>query len=393
MRLVVISHKLVWASHESPFGFSTDGGFPVQMEAISEMFDSTTLIVPCDRGAAGRGLAPLVGRNLRVVPLSVPRGKGIVRKLRFPAWLMVSLLPIWREVRGADAVHTPIPGDVGTIGMLLALVMRKPLFVRHCGNWLVQRTLAERFWKWGMEFFGGGRNVMFATGGSSAAPSPRNPNVKWIFSTSLRRGQMNGVQPKQLPGDGSVRLVIACRQEEGKGTDVVIEAMPKILQAFPKAKLDVIGDGSLLPRLKQQAAQLGVDERIDFHGKLEHSQVLSMFGSEHLMCYPTSASEGFPKVVLEALANGIPVVTTKVSVLPQLMEKGCGVLIDSASPEALATAVVGVCSDRAQYSRMSEKALEVSKEYCLEDWREFIGKTLRDAWCVNSLSAEVEPGS
>jgi glycosyltransferase involved in cell wall biosynthesis len=277
--------------------------------------------------------------------------------------------------------------------MLFALLSRKPLFVRHCGNWLVQRTLAERFWKWGMEFFGGGRNVMFATGGSTGAPSTRNPNVKWIFSTSLRRGQMNGAQPKQLPSNGSVRLVVACRQEEGKGTDVVIEAMPKILRAFPEAKLDVIGDGSLLPKLKQQAAELGVDESIDFHGKLEHSMVLSMFGSEHLMCYPTSASEGFPKVVLESLANGIPVITTKVSVLPQLIGMGCGVLIDSASSKDLATAVVSICSDRRQFFKMSEEALKVSKRYCIEDWREFIDKTLRDAWCVSSLSEEVETGS
>jgi glycosyltransferase involved in cell wall biosynthesis len=362
------------------------------MEAISELFDSTTLTVPCQRGVAGEGLAPLVGRKLQVVPLSAPSGNGIVRKLRFPAWLMINMFPIWREVRRADAVHAPIPGDIGTIGMLFALLLRKPLFVRHCGNWLVQRTAAERFWKWSMEFFGGGRNVMLATGGNSVAPSTRNPNVKWIFSTSLRRGQMNGAKPKGLPRDGSIRLVIACRQEEGKGTDVVIEAMPKIRQAFPMAKLDVIGDGSLLPKLKQRAAELGVDGSIKFHGKLEHSSVLRVLGEAHLMCYPTSASEGFPKVVLEALANGIPVITTKVSVLPQLIGRRCGVLIDSASADELATSVVGVCFDKARYSEMSERALEVSKQYCLEDWREFIGRSLRDAWGVSLLSEEVEAG-
>ena len=49
--------------------------------------------------------------------------------------------------------------------MLFAFVLRKPLFVRHCGNWFVQTTAAEHFWKWFMVRFAGGRNVMIATGG------------------------------------------------------------------------------------------------------------------------------------------------------------------------------------------------------------------------------------
>lgn len=234
---------------------------------------------------------------------------------------------------------------------------------------------------------------MFATGGGAAAPSKRNSHVRWIFSTSLRRAQMEGVHARVLPDDGRIRLIIACRQEERKGTDVVIESMPSILQAFPKASLDVIGDGSLLPRLKQRVAELGVTGSINFYGRLAHPKVLSLLGEAHLFCYPTSASEGFPKVVLEGLASGMPVITTRVSVLPQLIGNGCGILLDSDSPDELADAVISVCSDQAQYGEMSKKAIEVSKQYCLEDWRNLIGKTLRDAWGVNSLSAEVEHGS
>lgn len=391
MRIAIISHKLCWQLGVSVTGYATDGGFPFQMETISELFDETKVIVPCKLlSYDGKGLAPLLGQRMSVVPLSVPEGKGLRRKFGFPLWLLKNGKLIWREVRDADAVHTPIPGDIGTIGMLFALVLRKPLFVRHCGNWLVQRTIAERLWIWSMEFFGGGRNVMFATGGGTDSPSKRNPNVKWIFSTSLRREQMNGVHPKVLPDDGSVRLVIACRQEERKGTDVVIESMPAIVQAFPNARLDVIGDGSLLPKLKKRAAELGVNQSITFHGKLEHSLVLKFLRECHLFCYPTSASEGFPKVVLEALANGMPVITTRISVLPQLIGKGCGILLDSASPEELAATVIKIYSDKAGYEEMSQKAAEVSKQFCLEDWRDQIGNTLRDAWGVSSLSTEVK---
>lgn len=386
MRLAVVSHKICWPCEKSPTGFSTDGGFPLQMRAISELFAQTKLIVPARSSSSANGTSPLNGNNMEVVPLEVPAGSDLKRKLAMPLWLLRNGRTIWREVKTADAIHTPIPGDVGTIGMFFALIMRKPLVVRHCGNWLVQRTVAERIWKWSMELFGGGRNVMFATGGSDKIPSERNPSVKWIFSTSLTREQIAECKPRSLPLDGNIRLVIACRQEERKGTDIVIESMPEILRRFPNASLSVIGDGSLLPKLKKQAQALGLSDKVTFHGKLEHSKVISLLEQHHIFCYPTAASEGFPKVVLEALANGLPVITTKVSVLPTLLASGCGVLLDEPNVHELSNAVVDVCSDRIKYEEMSSRAIETVRNYCLEDWRDMIGATLREAWNVSTLS-------
>src|SRR5207237_6604357 len=130
------------------------------------------------------GEIPLTGRNLTVSPLTEPSGGGAWRKLALLSWVAHNGGAIWREARRADAVHAPIPGDVGTIGMLVAFVLRKPLFVRHCGNWLKPRTVAEHFWRWCMERFAGGRNVMMATGGATEPPSSKNLEVRWIFSTS-----------------------------------------------------------------------------------------------------------------------------------------------------------------------------------------------------------------
>jgi len=386
MLLAVVSHKICWPSEESSTGFSTDGGFPLHMEAISELFGKTNVIVPCENSPAQNGVSALVGNNLEVVPLAVPKGSGLRRKLGIPLWVAKNGKVIWRQVKNADAVHTPIPGDVGTIGMIFALLMRKPLVVRHCGNWFVQRTIAEKFWKWSMEFFGGGQNVMFATGGSSLPPSQQNPHIKWIFSTSLRRDQISGREPLSLPTDGRIRLAIACRQEARKGTDIVIDSLPDILRTFPKASLDVIGDGSLLTTLKQRVQVLGLQDNVKFHGKLEHAKVISLLRQNHLFCYPTSASEGFPKVVLEALASGMPVITTRVSVLPDLISSGCGVLLDSPSPTSLSGAVIDVCSDPIKYKEMSSQAISTAQKYSLEDWRDFIGTTLREAWNVSTLS-------
>lgn len=381
MKLLVVSHKPCWSSASSPTGYATDGGFPFQMRAISELVDSTTLIVPCFSPKNRAGEVSLSGHNLSIVPLPTPAGSGLLRKLSVLFWLVGNLPVLLREVRRADAVHTPIPSDIGTIGMLLAFFMRKPLFVRHCGNWSVQKTVAERFWKWFMERFAGGRNVMLATGGAAEPASPRNSAIRWIFSTSLTQQELDDCRTRRDgPTAQATRLIIACRQEKEKGTGVVIQSLPHILKEFPGASLDVVGDGGSLVNFKAQAKSLQLNGRVTFHGKVNHEKVLELLQQADLFCYPTTSSEGFPKAVLEALACGLPVVTTRVSVLQQLIGTGCGVLIQEATPTALVDAVRECLMNQEQYQLMSRQAVKTAGQYSLEHWRDTIGDWLRAEW-------------
>lgn len=393
MRLAIITHKLCWPSGTSPTGYATDGGFPFQMKALSELFEATTLLVPCASAGDANGEMPLSGHNLTVRPLTSPGGSGLVRKFGMFTWVVRNAPTLLRAVWRADAVHAPIPGDVGTVGLLLALMLRKPLFVRHCGNWLKPVTPAECFWKWIMERCAGGRNIMLATGGSSEPPSRQNPAVRWIFSTTLSERDLESCRSPRAGGSQrSARLIIVCRQEKEKGTGVVVRALPSILEAFPEAILDVCGDGGALNEFKALARSLGLEDRVLFHGKVTHSRVVELMRGADLFCFPTVSSEGFPKVVLEALACGLPVVTTHVSVLPNLIGTGCGVLLDDVTPEATSTAILECLGDDTRYQEMSQQAIMTAAQYSLEQWRDTIGHMMRQAWkdptvgCLSSQS-------
>jgi glycosyltransferase involved in cell wall biosynthesis len=298
-----------------------------------------------------------------------------------PFWFARNLPTLVGEVLRADALHTPIPGDVGSVGMSLGFILGKPLFVRYCGNWAEQRTAAEHGWRWFMERFAGDRNVFLATGGSAEPPSARNAAIRWIFSTTLSEGELGSCSAVRRPPPGrSPRLIIVCRQERLKGSAVVIRSMPLLHEHFPGATLDVVGEGAALQEFKELAVALGIAERVTFHGKVDHETVLRLLRESNIFCYPTSASEGFPKVVHEALACGLPVVTTRVSVLPQLIGTDCGCLLDEATPEAVAHAVRQCIGDLDRYRALSTRAAETAKAYSLERWRDTIGDLLRTAW-------------
>jgi len=207
MNLVVFSHKPVWFSHSSPSGYATDGGFPMQMKYLSKIFDSTYLLLP-QYPNNPVGEIPLSGNNLKIIALSKPIGVGFFRKLCFPLWFLFNLPKIIKYTLKADVIHSPIPGDVGTIGIVLAVIFRKKLFVRYCGNWFKIKTSAEKFWKYCMENLKGEKYLMLATGGDSKPPSSINPQIKWIFSTSVSVNEIEkNFLPKTLNSD-FIKLII-----------------------------------------------------------------------------------------------------------------------------------------------------------------------------------------
>jgi glycosyltransferase involved in cell wall biosynthesis len=381
VKLAVVSYKICWRSDDSPSGFATDGGFPFQMAAISELFDETRLVVPVAAVGRPAGEVALSGHNLSVVPLDVPAGQDLRRKLGLPGWLVRNLRTITREVSNADAVHAPIPGDVGSIGMLVAMAFRKPLFIRYCGNWLVRKTLAERFWGWLLQRTAGERTVVLATGGGTNPPSSRNPNMRWIFASSLTQSELRRYATiRGAPSPDGPRLIIACRQERQKGSGEVIESLRLLQEDYPRVSFDVVGEGAHLSEFHEIARRCNVAQRVRFHGKVDHRGVMDLLSGSDLFCFPTRASEGFPKAVLEALACGVPVVSSRVSVLGDLLGRGGGVLLDEVSPEAIAAGIAWCLESDTRYRQLSADAIRIAAAYSLEVWRDTIGAQLTASW-------------
>ncbi len=380
MNLIVVSHKPCWRDPGSPTGYVTDGGFPFQMEAIAGLFESTTLLVPVDLSAPPGAVMPLKGPQLTVEPLSLPRGRGWRRKVSLFPWMLVNLPKIWRRIRRSDAVHTPLAGDIGTFGAVIAWLQKKPLFIRYCGRWdhgpQLRRKLLFKF----MIRIAGGRNVVLATGGDTKPPEPLNSAIKWIFASSLTKAEIENLPERPPYRRGkSLTLVTVARQEKGKNTDRIISALPVIMEQFPGVKLEIVGDGSELPGLKRLAADSGLEKAVVFHGYLDHDGVISVLVKSDLFCFPTD-SEGFPKAVLEALACGLPVVTTPVSVLPLLIGDKNGILLPDIEPASIARAILTLAEDENRFNRLRKNARETAQQYTLENWQHEIGLHLGRAW-------------
>jgi len=127
-----------------------------------------------------------------------------------------------------------------------------------------------------------------------------------------------------------------------KGHIVLMRAFASMLDA-PESRLRIAGDGPLKAELEKLAVQLGIAERVEFLGEINHGQMPDVY--RHADVYvQASWHESQGMAVLEATACGLPVVGTAVGVLPEI-GRAVPVGDEAALGEAMRTALLETCTE------------------------------------------------
>jgi glycosyltransferase involved in cell wall biosynthesis len=130
-----------------------------------------------------------------------------------------------------------------------------------------------------------------------------------------------------------------------KGFGILIEALACLKEKGTPQRLVLIGDGPLRGSLEEKARRAGVAELVEFTGELGPEEVRTHLDRADLFCLP-SFSEGLPISIMEAMAVGVPVVTTWVAGIPELAEPGVTALtVPPARVDALASALGRLAED------------------------------------------------
>lgn len=175
----------------------------------------------------------------------------------------------------------------------------------------------------------------------------------------------------QLPAGPPI--VVAGRLLGHKRVELLIDALPHLAElgagppgASPAGPLVAIfGDGPERPRLEARAVELGVRERVVFHGTVETlAEVWRGFGSARIAVHP-SAREGFGLVPLEAMAAGLPVVhcRSEESAVGELVRDGVEGRLTEPTAPALAAGIRALLTDEPRRRALAESARRRAEEY------------------------------
>lgn len=275
-----------------------------------------------------------------------------------------ALAQLQREGFDFDLIDAHYYYPDGVAAALLSSWFGKPMCVTARGtdvNLIPQHWLPRRFIRWA-----GARAA--ASIGVSAALVQRLRDLG--FDPARLHLMRNGVdcdrfQPLDklrmraelgLPA-GPVVLTVG-NLHEHKGQRLALEAHALLLERWPDAHLAIIGQGPDRALLEQRAAAAGMADRVTFAGTVPNADMSRWYSAADVLVL-ASSREGWPNVLLEAMACGLPVVASAVGGVPEIVQhEGVGRVVGERNPRAFADAVAALlvqCPKAADVRRYAQQ--------------------------------------
>ncbi|MDP2005218.1 MAG: glycosyltransferase family 4 protein [Rubrivivax sp.] len=159
------------------------------------------------------------------------------------------------------------------------------------------------------------------------------------------------------------QLLVARNLEAIYDNETALRAFALVLQRHGRARLTVAGTGPLAAQLQGLAAALGIAAQVDFVGRVERDAMADLLRASTLAINP-SRVDNTPNSVLEALASGVPVVSTRVGGVPFIVEDGVtALLVPPQDPPAMAAALLRLLDDEALATRLAAAGLVQVQRY------------------------------
>ncbi len=183
-----------------------------------------------------------------------------------------------------------------------------------------------------------------------------------------------GIEPDKFPaiyrGGGNSVLTVS-RLVEKKGIDVLVRAAGRL---DTDLRFDIVGGGPLHGPLTKQVKESELTDRITFHGSVDDETLLNLYDEALMFVLPcVTASnadrDGIPVVLMEAMASGLPVISTDVSGIPELIVDGeTGLTVHEGDDNALADAMTRLAGDGGLRDRLgSAGRAKVAAEFNIDD--------------------------
>ena len=194
----------------------------------------------------------------------------------------------------------------------------------------------------------------------------------------------------------TLRLLQACRFIRKKGLEISMAAVKCLKDRGFPVKLTLAGEGPQEQALRRLAAELDIANDVHFAGFLSEQELRSAFGSHDVFIHPSRLTaegdkEGIPNSLLEAMACGMPVISTRHSGIPEVITNGeTGLLIDEGNSEMLADAILTLANNPVISQAIARNGAQLvqtrfSIARCIENLETIYTETVR---CRSKASEE-----
>lgn len=374
-RLLVITHVSHYRHEGEIFAY---GPYVREMNVWCDLFPEVVIAAPCHDGPApGDGLA-FSRENLTVHAIPKSGGEKLSAKLAqlfLLPWIVVRLcMAMWK----ADAIHVRCPGNLGLLGVILGPLFSSKLIAKYAGQWngfpgeqwsvgLQRRLLGSRWWRGIVTVYG---------------EWPDQPEHVVSFFTSVMTPQQIS-RAKEIAStprpDSPFSIVFVGRLSREKNVDVLIKSVAELSAQGLDIHCSIVGHGAEYDTLNALSRDLGIEKQIHFAGGVDFDEVFDFYSRSHALVL-ASETEGWPKVIAEAMACGVVCVGSNRGLVPWMLSSGRGFTVEPGDVDDLVRVLSKVATSPQLLHRVSDHAADFGQRYSLETLRDSIADLLSTRW-------------
>ena len=294
---------------------------PVQREVdeFSNIFQHITWIgYDWSRIKRNKYLSLIKSENIELRVIKAVGGRTVLNKIR-AAVKGIMLFPlILKEIKKHDVIHTRGPSVPAIVAVILSFFYRKKIFWnKYAGNWNQENPpLSYALLKWLLKKASFSKVTINGSWPDQPAHcfSFENP---CITDEELSEGEKITLRKDY---SGKLNFCFIGRIEDAKGVGRILDMLEEAGENDKIGSFHFIGDGEKRRYFEKKAAQMPF--KIIFHGYLDREKVVSILKDSHIFLLPSSASEGFPKVIAESANYGCIPFVSDVSSIGQYIKNG-----------------------------------------------------------------------
>nr|WP_240665768.1 glycosyltransferase [Lutibacter sp. HS1-25] len=196
---------------------------------------------------------------------------------------------------------------------------------------------------------------------------------------SLRQAQTDNTQRHPEPVEGSqptnLKLIYVGGLTPGKQPLLSVQVVHKLKKKGYAVQLDMYGDGIERTKIADYILDNALEDVVVLHGNTSKEIVKEAYQKAHFLVF-VSKSEGWPKVVAEAMFWACVPITSSVSCIPSMLDFGKRGSIVNADANEIISAIETYLQNPSIYKEQAQKAMDWSRQYTLEKFEEEIGKLL-----------------
>lgn len=206
------------------------------------------------------------------------------------------------------------------------------------------------------------KSVVYVTQKDLQRKYPASLNAKQFSISNVRiNDSIIANNPRKYKAKSHYNIVcIGSLAQMYKGADVMLEAVKYINEKNCGFSINLtwLGDGIYKSEMQTLAKKLNIDDKVQFLGNVNSETVFNEIDLSDLFVHP-SRTEGLPRVVIEAMCKGIPVVATNVGGIPELLEEKA--MVNKNDSKELAIKIIEVLSSPALYNQQADRNLKFSR--------------------------------